>query len=112
HTRSYGDWSSDVCSSDLALSSRLWIPVAFRLLAFASWAFVSRCGIPPFLRRAYRQTAGPQRGFHVPHGGDTTGVDAIYTPGPWCPHVTSFRSHAQWPRGHTGVAHYRRVSHL
>jgi hypothetical protein len=54
------------------------------------------------LRRAYRQTAGPQRGFHVPLGGDTTGVDAIYTPGPWCPHVTSFRSHAKWPRGHTG----------
>ena len=49
------------------------------------------------MRRAYRQTAGPQRGFHVPHGRDTTGVDAIYTPGPRCPHVTSFRSHAGWP---------------
>jgi hypothetical protein len=41
--------------------------------------------------------AGPQRGFHVPHGGDATGVDAIYTPGPRCPHGTSFRGHAGWP---------------
>ena len=49
------------------------------------------------MRRAYRQTAGPQRGFHVPHGRDTTGVDAIYTPGPRCPQGTSFRSPAGWP---------------
>src|SRR5262245_48065925 len=75
-------------------SSRSWIPVAFRLLAFASWAFVSRWGVAPFLRRAYRQTTGPHRGFHVPLWGDATGEDAAFTPGSWCPGVSCVRGHA------------------
>jgi hypothetical protein len=51
-----------------ALSSRF--PVAFRLPAFASWAFLSRQGIPPFSRSAYstpHTASGPRRGFYVPH---------------------------------------------
>jgi hypothetical protein len=39
-------------SASAALSSGLWIPLAFRRLAFASWAFLSRCGIGPSLRVA------------------------------------------------------------
>src|SRR6266516_2265016 len=42
-----------------ALSAGLWIPRAFRLAAFASWVFLSRWRIPPFLRRAYRQSRTP-----------------------------------------------------
>jgi hypothetical protein len=42
-------------------------PVAFRLPAFASWAFLSRQGIPPFSRSAYppprKVNAGTSTGF-------------------------------------------------
>ena len=46
------------------LSSRF--PVAFRPPAFASWAFLSRQGVPPFSRSAYpppRQMLGTSTGF-------------------------------------------------
>src|SRR5436305_297880 len=38
-----------------ALSSRLWIPVAFRLLAFAFWTILSHWRIHPLLPLAYRR---------------------------------------------------------
>jgi len=42
-----------------ALSSRLWIPVAFRLLAFASWTFLCPLGDQPPLRLAFRFPPDP-----------------------------------------------------
>src|SRR3546814_10803385 len=37
------DWSSDVCSSDLATSSGFWPPVAPRSLPSTPWDVPSRC---------------------------------------------------------------------
>src|SRR5207248_4511988 len=55
HTRSYGDWSSDVCSSDLIVAEFITYRVALfvywlnlLLLGFAlyaSWAYASRAGL-------------------------------------------------------------------
>ena len=46
---------------------------------------LARWGIGPSLRSAYRAIwPGPQRGCHVPHERDTTGVGAPYTPGRRC----------------------------
>src|SRR5262249_55210049 len=72
---------SRLAAPAFAVSTGLWIPLAFRPVAFASWAFVSRSGVPLFLRQAYRRTAGPRRGFHVPHQRDATGVGVSCTPG-------------------------------
>ena len=58
-------------------------PVAFRPPAFASRVVLSRQGIGPSSRSAYRTTIGPgPEGFHVPHTRDTTGVVASYAPSP------------------------------
>ena len=56
----------------IALSARLWIPVAFRLAAFASWIilFPLRDSRSLRSRTGSRHTmplARPHRGFHVPH---------------------------------------------
>ena len=70
----------------ITLSGRLWIPVSFRLPAFASWSGPAPAG--DFSRRCRWLTsiaAGPHQGCHVPHEGDATGVGAAFTPGPWCP---------------------------
>ena len=47
----------------------------------------SRWGVAPSSRSADRAVAppGPQRGFHVPHERDTTGVGAPFTPRRRCP---------------------------
>jgi hypothetical protein len=59
-------------------------PGAFRLPAFACRVILSRWGVGPSLRSAYRSLspgAGPQRGFHVPHVRVASGVGALSTPG-------------------------------
>src|SRR5437867_9033070 len=60
HTRSYGDWSSDVCSSDLRLSELVELtPFGVRRLAAAFPAAASRG------RR--QRAAGAQSGAKAPH---------------------------------------------
>ena len=56
-------------------------PAAFPLPAFASWSSfpAEELGLPH--GRLTGHTAGPRRGFHVPHARATTGVGALYTPG-------------------------------
>jgi hypothetical protein len=59
------------------------VPVAFRPPAFASGSSCARWGISPSSRLGYRprlHAAGPQRGCHVPHERDATGVGAPSTP--------------------------------
>jgi hypothetical protein len=72
----------------VALSGRLWIPLAFRLPAFASWTVLSSWRIVPSLRRGLLAfEARPHEGFHVSHCQDAIGVGVLCTPGPWwCPH--------------------------
>jgi hypothetical protein len=56
-------------------------PVAFRPPAFASRSSDSRRGIRPPSRSAYRpNSAGPRRGYRVPHARATTGLGALSTP--------------------------------
>jgi hypothetical protein len=55
----------------------------FGIPAFASGSSCPARGVGPPLRSGYRHTAslaGPQRGFHVPHEQDTTGVGALSAP--------------------------------
>jgi hypothetical protein len=52
-------------TTGLSLSARLWIPVAFRRAAFASWVILSRWSIPCSLRFTY-YSRRHQRGCHVP----------------------------------------------
>ena len=57
-------------------------PVAFRLPAFASWVILFPLGNWAFLAVGLPGTApGPQRGCHVPHARDATGLGALCTPG-------------------------------
>jgi hypothetical protein len=43
---------------------------------------LSRLGIPPLLRSAYRASRrGPERGFHVPHAQDAAGAGRPLYPG-------------------------------
>ena len=55
-------------------------PVAFRLPAFASRSSDSRPGIGSPHGRPTGPTAGPRRGYRVPHARAATGVGAPYTP--------------------------------
>ncbi len=48
---------------------------------FASRPSCSRQGVGPSSRSAYRPTAGPRRGYRVPHERAATGMGAPYTPG-------------------------------
>jgi len=76
-----------------ALSAGLWIPLAFRLAAFASWTFVSPLGnwaSLPKIAWLTELAPGPQRDCRVPHQWDTIGVGAACTPGPWCPRSNQF----------------------
>jgi hypothetical protein len=58
-------------------------PAAFRPSAFASWASCSHRGLPPLSRSAYQaRKPGPRQGFRVPRTRDTTGLGALFTPGP------------------------------
>jgi len=70
-------------SACAALSSRLRLPVIFRLLAFASWNILSSWGVVPPVRLAYCPpglsswtTGRPQEGCHVPHPSSAVGGDA------------------------------------
>ena len=56
-------------------------PAAFRLPAFASRSSHSRRGVQLSSRSAYRPTAGPRRGYRVPHARVATGLGALCTPG-------------------------------
>ena len=56
-------------------------PVAFQPTAFASRSSDTRRGIGPSSRSAYRPTAGPRRGYRVPHARAATGLGASFTPG-------------------------------
>ena len=55
-------------------------PAAFRLPAFASRSSHSRRGTQPSSRSAYRPTAGPRRGYRVPHARVATGLGALCSP--------------------------------
>jgi hypothetical protein len=61
-------------------------PVAFRLPAFASWVILSRWGVGPSLRSAYRSLPRTPSGFHVPHARVATGVGALLPRGRRCSH--------------------------
>ena len=53
-----------------ALSTGLWLPLAFRRVAFASWAFLCPLRAWAVLPKIVRLTgpgARPHRGYHVPH---------------------------------------------
>jgi len=70
----------------ITLSSRLCVPAAFRLLAFASWTFLLPLEYPATLTGVVLTTVRFQGGYHVPHQGETMGVGALFTPGSGCPH--------------------------
>src|SRR5450755_2175135 len=63
------------------LANRSRFPAAFRPPAFASRSSDSRRGVGPSSRSAYRPTAGPRRGYRVPHARAATGEGALCTPG-------------------------------
>jgi hypothetical protein len=94
----------------IALSGRLWIPVAFRLPAFASWVILSRwricrrCRWLTGLKGIFPSSRpDPHRGCHVPHFRDATGVGVLFTPGPRCPrdeHYGFITSHVHVGDGH------------
>jgi len=63
------------------LANQSRFPAAFRLPAFASRSSDSRRGVGPSSRSAYRPTAGPRRGYRVPHARAATGEGALCTPG-------------------------------
>ena len=71
--------------------SRPAVPVSCRLSAHRHSLLgpsCSRWGVRPSSRSAapdHTTAPGPQRGFHVPHERDTTGVGAPYTPRRRCP---------------------------
>ncbi len=69
----------------ITLSSRLWVPAAFRLLAFASWIILFPLGTSAVLTSGLLTGVRPHWGSHVPHYRAATGVGAFYTPGSWCP---------------------------
>jgi hypothetical protein len=53
-----------------ALSTGLWVPLAFRRVAFASWAFLFPLrdwAVLPKIVRLTGPGARPHRGYHVPH---------------------------------------------
>jgi hypothetical protein len=59
-------------------------PVAFQLPPLASRAVLFPSGVVPSSRTAYQRpvnSVGPQRGYHVPHWPDTTGVGRLLYPG-------------------------------
>jgi len=63
-------------------------PAAFRPPAFASWVILFPLGSCAFLtvgRPGGLIRTGPQRGCHVPHERDTTGVGAPFIPRRRCP---------------------------
>jgi len=62
-------------------TTRSRFPAAFRPPAFASRSSDSRRGVGPSSRSAYRPTAGPRRGYRVPHARAATGEGALCTPG-------------------------------
>ena len=60
------------------LSSRLWIPAAFRLLAFAAEAIPSPLRMCAAVAVGLLACARPYEGYHVPHPQDTTDVGVLY----------------------------------
>ena len=77
----------------IALSSRLWIPGAFRLLAFAAEAIPSPLRICAAVAVGLRASARPYGGYHVPHPQATTDVGVLYIAvGLWCSRTGSGRT--------------------
>jgi hypothetical protein len=69
----------------IALSSRLWIPAAFRLLAFAAEAIPSPLRLCAAVAVGLRASARPYGGYHVPHPQATTDIGVLYIAvGLWC----------------------------
>jgi len=58
-------------------------------------------GLLPDRAHARSPAGRSQEGVHGPHGRDTTGVGALFPPGPWCP--VSAGSTALTDRGHDGI---------
>src|SRR5207248_1990960 len=54
HTRSYGDWSSDVCSSDLIVAEF----ITYRIALFVYWLNLLLLGIALYGSWAYASRAG------------------------------------------------------
>src|ERR687885_345444 len=61
----------------IALSSRLWIPAAFRLLAFAAETIPSPLRICAAVAVGLRASARPDGGYHVPHPQAPTDVGVL-----------------------------------
>src|ERR687885_2439219 len=77
----------------IALSSRLWMPAAFRLLAFAAEAIPSPRRICAAVAVGLRASARPYGGYHVPHPQATTDVGVLYIAvGLWCSRICSVRT--------------------
>ena len=74
----------------IALSSRLWISDAFRLLAFAAEAIPSLLRLCAAVAVGLLACARPYGGYHVPHPQDTTDVGVLYIAvGLWCSRTRS-----------------------
>ena len=74
----------------IALSSRLWIPAAFRLLAFAAEAIPSPLRMCAAVAVGLLACARPYGGYHVPHPQATTDVGVLYIAvGLWCSRTCS-----------------------
>jgi hypothetical protein len=71
----------------ITLSSRLWLPRAFRPLAFASWLILCPLETSATLTSSLLTWIRLHGGSHVPHYRDATGGDAFYTPKSWCPRL-------------------------
>jgi len=69
----------------VTLSTRLFIPVAFRLVAFAFYGIPYPLGfyswITPSLLTTPRGVARLHWGYFVPHARDTASLGSLYTPG-------------------------------
>ena len=66
--------------SGIALWSRLWIPVAFRLLAFAAETIPSPLRICTAVAVGLLACTRPYRGYHVPLLQDAPDVGALFSP--------------------------------
>src|SRR5207248_3516656 len=74
HTRSYGDWSSDVCSSDLGLGERGNDGVAGRIkqtpgsVGYVELAYVKQNGLTAALLRSEERRVGKECRAWSPSG--------------------------------------------
>ena len=101
----------------VALSTGLWLPLAFRLVAFASWAILFPLRVWAVLPKIVRLTgprARPHRGCHVPHqlrrgGGGCLLYCATWVPRPVAAIAAGRCQTEEWGSDSWSVD--RRVSH-